>query len=229
MAKRHELSFRSYDRLFPSQDTMPKGGFGNLIALPFQGQVQKNGNSLFVDEHFVPYPDQWAYLSALPRITEAELEKALSSFRGAADTGTLADSKEKPWERGSRQEKALTKLDFPLTVTLALADRLYVEKAGISQYALNRIKRLAAFRNPDFYKSQAMRLPIYDKPRVIDCGEETDDYLILPRGCLMMVCELLDELGVPYTCSDLRNSGQQKLCLPMTWVYSPRRQPSAKQ
>ena len=96
MTKRHELSFRSYDRLFPSQDTMPKGGFGNLIALPFQGQAQKNGNSLFVDEHFVPYPDQWAYLSALPRITEAELEKALSSFRGAADTGTLADSKEKP-------------------------------------------------------------------------------------------------------------------------------------
>ena len=209
MAKRHELSFRSYDRLFPSQDTMPKGGFGNLIALPFQGQAQKNGNSLFVDEHFVPYPDQWAYLSALPRITEAELEKALSSFRCTADTGTLADSKEKPWERGSKQEKALTKLDFPLTVSLTLADRLYVEKAGLSQTALNRIKRLAAFRNPDFYKSQAMRLPIYDKPRVIDCGEETDDYLILPRGCLLTVCELLDGLAVPFTCSDLRNSGRE--------------------
>ena len=226
MAKRHELSFRSYDRLFPSQDTMPKGGFGNLIALPFQGQAQKNGNSLFVDEHFVPYPDQWAYLSALPRITEAELEKALSSFRGAADTGTLADSKEKPWERGSRQEKALTKLDFPLTVTLTLADRLYVEKAGISQHALNRIKRLAAFRNPDFYKSQAMRLPIYDKPRVIDCGEETDDYLILPRGCLTTVCELLDELVVPYTCSDLRNSGR-KIAVQFNGTLRPEQTPAA--
>ena len=83
-----------------------------------------------------------------------------------------------------------------------------MEKAGISQHALNRIKRLAAFRNPDFYKSQAMRLPIYDKPRVIDCGEETDDYLVLPRGCLMMVCELLDELGVPYIRSHTRGRGQ---------------------
>ena len=209
MAKRHELSFRSYDRLFPSQDTMPKGGFGNLIALPFQGQAQKNGNSLFLDEHFVPHSDQWAYLSTLPRLTEAELKKALSSFRGAADTGTLAEGKEKPWESGAKQEEVLTKLDFPLTVSLTLADRLYVEKAGLSQHALNRIQRLAAFRNPDFYKSQAMRLPIYDKPRVIDCGEETDDYLILPRSCLLPVCELLDGLGVPITSSDLRNSGRK--------------------
>lgn len=69
MSCRHELSFSSYDRLFLSQDTIPKGGFGNLIALPFQGQAQKNGNSLFVDEQFVPYTDQWAFLSSLPKIT----------------------------------------------------------------------------------------------------------------------------------------------------------------
>ena len=59
------LDLDSYDRLFPNQDTMPKGGFGNLIALPFQGQTQKDGNSLFVDDRFVPYPDQWAFLSSL--------------------------------------------------------------------------------------------------------------------------------------------------------------------
>ena len=226
MTRRHELSFRSYDRLFPSQDTMPKGGFGNLIALPFQGQAQKNGNSLFIDEHFAPYPDQWAFLSALPRITEAELAKALSAFRSASDTGTLADSKEKPWERESRQEKALTKLDFPLTVSLTLADRLYVEKAGLSQNALNRIKRLAAFRNPDFYKSQAMRLPVYDKPRVIDCGEETDEYLILPRGCIMPVCDLLDELGVSYTCSDLRSAGRE-IAVNFNGTLRPEQAPAA--
>ena len=226
MAKRHELSFRSYDRLFPSQDTMPKGGFGNLIALPFQGQAHKNDNSLFVDEQFMPYPDQWAYLSALPKITEAELAKTVSSFRSIPDTGTLADSKAKPWERASKQEKALTKLDFPLTVSLALADRLYVEKAGLSQAALNRIKRLAAFRNPDFYKAQAMRLPIYGKPRVIDCGEETDDYLILPRGCLLTVCELLDELGVPFTSSDLRNSGRE-IAVQFNGTLRPEQMPAA--
>ena len=69
MSRRHELSFASYDRLFPSQGIMPKGGFGNLIALPFQGQAQKNGNTLFVNEEYIPYPDQWAFLSALPKIT----------------------------------------------------------------------------------------------------------------------------------------------------------------
>ena len=227
MAKRHELSFRSYDRLFPSQDTMPKGGFGNLIALPFQGQAQKNGNSLFVDEHFEPWPDQWAFLSALPRISEAELERALAAFHGVLDTGTMADSREKPWERTSRQEKALTKLDFPLTVSLTLADRLYVEKAGLSQNALNRIKRLAAFRNPDFYKAQAMRLPIYDKPRIIDCGEETDEYLVLPRGCYAPVCELLDALKIPFACSDLRNAGRE-IAVRFNGTLRPEQSPAAE-
>ena len=227
MAKRHELSFRSYDRLFPSQDTMPKGGFGNLIALPFQGQAQKKGNSLFIDEHSVPYPDQWAYLSALPRITEAELEKALSAFRSISDTGTLADGKERPWERASKQETVLATSDFPLTISLTLADRLYVEKAGLSQKALNRIKRLAAFRNPDFYKAQAMRLPIYDKPRIIDCGEETDDYLILPRGCMVSVCDLLDTLAVPYACSDLRNNGRQ-IAVRFNGALRPEQTPAAE-
>ena len=226
MAKRHELSFHSYDRLFPSQDTMPKGGFGNLIALPFQGQAQKKGNSLFIDEHSVPYPDQWAYLSALPRITEAELEKALSAFRSISDTGTLADGKERPWERASKQETVLATSDFPLTISLTLADRLYVEKAGLSQKALNRIKRLAAFRNPDFYKAQAMRLPIYDKPRIIDCGEETDDYLILPRGCMVSVCDLLDTLAVPYACSDLRNNGRQ-IAVRFNGALRPEQTPAA--
>ena len=227
MAKRHELSFRSYDRLFPSQDTMPKGGFGNLIALPFQGQAQKNGNSLFVDERFVPYLDQWAFLSALPQITEAELGKVLAAFRSTSDTGPLADSKGKPWKKTSRQEKALTKLDFPLSVSLTLADRLYVEKTGLSQNALNRIKRLAAFRNPDYYKSQAMRLPIYDKPRVIDCGEETEDYLILPRGCMLTVCNLLDDLGVTYTCSDLRNAGRE-IAVHFNGMLRPEQKPAAE-
>ena len=209
MERRHELSFRSYDRLFPSQDIMPKGGFGNLIALPFQGQAQKKGNSLFIDEHYKPSPDQWAYLSALPRITGVELEKILSAFRSVPDVGILTDNKQEPWERVSKQEKALTKLDFPLTVSCTLADRLYVEKAGLSQNALNRIKRFAAFRNPDFYKAQAMRLPIYDKPRIINCGEETDDYLILPRGCMVLFSDFLDTLAVPYICSDLRNKGRE--------------------
>ena len=95
MSCRHELSFSSYDRLFPSQDIVPKGGFGNLIALPFQGQAQKDGNSLFVDDCFAPYPDQWAFLSSLPKITPEQLEEALRKLCHHGDVGELADAEEK--------------------------------------------------------------------------------------------------------------------------------------
>ena len=208
MGKRHELSFRSYDRLFPSQDTLPKGGFGNLIALPFQGQAQKKGNSLFVDERFVPYEDQWAYLCSVPDISEAQLAELLSAPRSGSDTGVLMMDTEKPWEHRRKTERALKRDDFQANVELTLANQLYVKKSGISQAALNRIKRLAAFRNPGFTKAQAMRLPIYDKPRVIDCGEETEDYLVLPRGCLPALSELLDDAAAAHTLNDRRNPGK---------------------
>ena len=119
MSRRHELSFSSYDRLFPSQDIVPKGGFGNLIALPFQGQAQKGGNSLFVDEYFAPYPDQWAFLSSLPKITPEQLEEALRKLCHHSDMGELADAEEKqvPWKRKRTQAK-LTCRDFRLQVSL---------------------------------------------------------------------------------------------------------------
>jgi len=152
MARRHELKFQSYDRLFPSQDTVPKGGFGNLIALPFQGQAQ--------DENFAPYPDQWAYLDSLPRITPEELEAHLTELCTDGDLGTLLDAGEqKPWPV-KRREKALTSADFPIQARLMISNLIYVDKTGFSQRALNTVKRLAAFRNPEFYKKQAMRLRI---------------------------------------------------------------------
>ena len=123
MAHRHELSFSSYDRLFPSQDTVPKGGFGNLIALPFQGQAQKDGNSLFVDDSFLPYPDQWAFLSSLPKITSEQLEECLKKLCRNGDIGELVDAAEKqvPWQRKQTRQK-LTRGDFPIQVTLAVSN-----------------------------------------------------------------------------------------------------------
>lgn len=209
MERWHELRFSSYDRLFPNQDFMPKGGFGNLIALPFQGQAQKEGNTLFVDETFTPYGDQWAYLSGLPRITDGQLRACVASLCAQGDVGPLqASDEERPWEKRRAQEESLSSADFPPIVRMTLADMLYVEKANISQRALNRIKRFAAFRNPDFYKAQAMRLPVYDKPRIIDCGEESDAYLILPRGCLSAVTDALHSAGVGYDLDDQRCTGR---------------------
>ncbi len=209
MNSRHELSFSSYDRLFPSQDTVPKGGFGNLIALPFQGQAQKNGNSLYVDEHFVPYSDQWAFLSSLPRVTPEQLEECLRKFCRDGDMGALVDTEEKtvPWKRKSACRK-LTRTDFPIQVKATLSNLIYVEKSGFSQAALNIIKRMAAFPNPEFRSKQAMRLPVYGTPRILDCCYEDDDYIGIPRGSRDTLTELLEQHDIPLVIEDLRCNGR---------------------
>jgi hypothetical protein len=80
MSLRHEVKFSSYDRMFPNQDFMPKGGFGNLIALPLQGGARESGNSEFVDENFQSYPDQWAYLASIRKISLEEIDKWLAEL-----------------------------------------------------------------------------------------------------------------------------------------------------
>lgn len=204
MACRHELSFASYDRLFPTQDTVPKGGFGNLIALPFQGQAQKGGNTLFVDEQFVPYPDQWAFLSTLPKITPEQLTGLLTTLCQDGDVGALAEAAEKPapWQR--KRAQRLDRSDFPLQVTMTLSNLIYLEKVGFSQAALNMLKRLAAFPNPEFRAKQAMRLPVYGTPRILDCGYEDETYIGLPRGCWDALAELLEQYNVPTAIEDKR-------------------------
>lgn len=77
MENRPELSLASYDRLFPSQDTLPKGGFGNLIALPLQGQSRREGNTVFLDEHLEPIPDQWKFLLDIEPLTYRRAREAL--------------------------------------------------------------------------------------------------------------------------------------------------------
>lgn len=110
---------------------MPKGGFGNLIALPFQGQAQRNGNTLFVNEQFVPHPDQWAFLFSLPKITPEQLSEYLIAAGGDGDIGVLADESERtpPWQR-KNVRKHLTRSDFPDRVNLIMTNLLYIEKTG---------------------------------------------------------------------------------------------------
>lgn len=199
MKHRSELSFSSYDRLFPNQDTMPNGGFGNLIALPLQGKARKQGNSVFVDRNFNSYPDQWAYLSGIRKLDITSIEEILNEASQNDILGTLIDeSPEKPWE--TEQRAILSKNDFPDTLDVIRSNMLYIPKAGLSANAQNQIKRLAAFKNPDFYKAQAMRLPIYDKPRIICTADMTQSYIGIPRGCETALCDMLtdkvDELNI---------------------------------
>lgn len=208
MSRRHELRFQSYDRLFPSQDTVPKGGFGNLIALPFQGKAQQDGNTLFVDKQFVPYADQWAFLSTLHKITQEELAEYLTQLCVGGDMGVMLESTEqKPWPP-KRRPKELARKDFPVQARLMISNLLYVDKTGFSQGALNAVKRLATFKNPEFYKKQAMRLPVYNTPRVFDCSYEDQDFLGIPRGCMDALTNLLEAYSILYSLEDQRQAGR---------------------
>ena len=228
MSCRHELSFSSYDRLFPSQDIVPKGGFGNLIALPFQGQAQKDGNSLFVDDCFAPYPDQWAFLSSLPKITPEQLEEALRKLCHHGDVGELADAEEKqlPWKRKRTQTK-LMRRDFPRQVSLHSSNLIYIEKKDFSQAALNTLKRLAAFPNPEFRSKQAMRISVYGVPRVLDCGYEDEEYIGLPRGCMDEILGLFDQYEVPVILEDHRSLGRS-IDVEFNGVLRPEQEPAAQ-
>ena len=221
------MSFASYDRLFPTQDTVPKGGFGNLIALPFQGQAQKDGNTLFVDPQYIPYPDQWAFLSTLPKISPEQLSVCLSDLCENSDVGQLIEvSEEKPWPR-RHSRKQLTKADLPIQARLMVSDMVYVDKQGFSQTALNAIKRLAAFPNPEFRLKQAMRLPVYRTPRVLHCSYEDDGFLGVPRGCLEPLTQLLDEFDIPAVLEDRRCAGRA-IDLSFAGTLRPEQEPAAK-
>jgi len=210
MNKRHEINFKSYDRFFPNQDTMPKGGFGNLIALPLQKTPRKDGNSIFINEQFQPIDDQWAFLSSVRRLSEENLEKLITKLCPENELGPLKEDDEethKPWEPIKKME--IGKNDFPGETEIVKANMLFIPKAGFSQKALNHIKRLAAFKNPEFYKAQAMRFPTFDKPRIISCSEETSEYLCLPRGCETDIKMLLREMRTKVSWTDKTNHGRK--------------------
>ena len=169
-----QLKLESYDRLFPNQDTMPKGGFGNLIALPLQKGPREKGFSVFVDAELRPYPDQWAFLTSIQPMAAHDIEPTILRATGGAHPldVTFIDEEDfaTPWKREST---STTKLAAPLpdSVSVTLANLIYFKKAQLPQSLANRLIRQAAFQNPEFYKAQAMRLSVWDKPRVIGCAE----------------------------------------------------------
>ena len=217
MARRHQLGMESYDRFFPSQDTMPRGGFGNLIALPFQDGPRKQGNTLFVDDEFVPHRDQWAHLASLPRIASAAVEAlAREATRRGQVVGVRsaapADDEESatPWARLPSGPGRSTRITGPLPkeIHAVLAQRLFVEKAGLPSALLNEIKRLAAFQNPEFYKKQKMRLSTALTPRVIACAEDLPQHVALPRGCRRELEALLADFQIRMELDDKRHPGE---------------------
>ena len=215
MSQRHQLSMASYDRLFPSQDTLPRGGFGNLIALPLQYWARKKGNTLFVDETFEPYDDQWAYLASLRRISPADVQqialraKQENKVLGVRSPESDIGKEQRPWRRPPSGWHDSGRLEgrMPAKVNAVIAQRVFIEASALPSSLINRIRRLAAFQNPEFYKKQRMRLSTALTPRVIARAEEDGSYIALPRGCLPDVKALLADNNIELSLRDERAAG----------------------
>ena len=216
MERRHQLGLDSYDRFFPSQDTMPKGGFGILTALPLQHMPRAHGNSVFLDVDFNPRPDQWEFLSGVRRMSFTEVE---SLVRDAARNGDLIrvrrsvtddEHEEDLWTLppSRRRKDEVMVGPLPEKVRVVRGNLVFVEKDGLPSAMLNRLHRLAAFQNPEFYRAQAMRLSTFGKPRVIRCAEEFPKHIALPRGCVGEVTALLESHKVAVELGDQRFAGQ---------------------
>ncbi len=217
MSRRHDLGMSSYDRLFPNQDTMPAGGFGNLIALPLQHEPRSRGNTVFIDEMFRPYRDQWLYLVNVERISAIDAERiAANAKRSGQVLGVRLveldeDTATAPWRlspsRQATSPVAAIREPLPDPVRATLSQRLFVNKHGLPSSVLHALKRVAAFQNPEFYKKQSMRLSTALTPRVIACAEDFPTHVAIPRGCVDESISLFRSLGTTIEIDDQRQEG----------------------
>jgi superfamily II DNA or RNA helicase len=216
MERRHQLGLDSYDRFFPNQDTMPKGGFGNLIALPLQKVPRESGFTEFLDDELRPYADQWSYLASIQRVSHSQTERLIAEALHQGDLIGVRiacmddDDQPDPWTlppSRKRPDKPI-KGPLPSSVEIVRSNLLFIDKRAFPPEMLNRLLRIAAFQNAEFYKAQAMRLSTFDKPRVIACGEDLPGHVALPRGCLAEVVALLEGHGIKTMLRDERFAGR---------------------
>jgi superfamily II DNA or RNA helicase len=210
--RRPEIGLDSFDRFFPNQDTLPKGGFGNLIALPLQKAARAQNHSLFLDPGMAPYPDQWQYLASIQRVTEDHVDAIIQSALRRNEllpvhfNSLETDEEEKPWQRKTETLPVITE-PLPQTVEVVAADQIYIKHTGLPPILRNRILRLASFSNPEFYRAQAMRLPTWNKPRILYCYEFFPGYIGLPVGCLESLKQILDFYHITPKIQDKQNHG----------------------
>lgn len=213
-ARTRQLALKSYDRLFPNQDTMPNGGFGNLIALPLQKEPRDLGRSVFVDENLQQLPDQWAFLENIRPLPQSLIETVLTKLVGDRHPLDIAyaevpqENVDAPWVRPAKPDIKLNSI-MPKAVKATMAAQLFIEKAGLPQPLMNRLIRVAAFQNPEFYKLQAGLRSTWNTPRIISRAENHEKFLSLPRGCLSDVEALLATNRIELRLEDARSVGQR--------------------
>lgn len=224
------ITFEAFDRMLPAQSTIPEGGFGNLIALPFQGKAQRKGNSVFVDEQFEPFPDQWLYLSQIQLVPHATVQNLIESIDNKPHgiSAAVAGNTAAPHSQRPRKRLPLTLQDFPSSLPVTQADMLYITERSLSPAAQMEVRRLATFANPEFFRAQSMHQSVFGKPRYIDLSELRDGCVAIPRGCKAQLERLLQEAGASAHYSDKRMSGNP-IVMTFKGALRPEQQIAAEQ
>lgn len=197
-------TFKYYDRMIPTQDVLPEGGLGNVIALPLQGMALKSGNSAFVDENWNAYENQLKVLAGTRRLTRQEIEDYLASWNSIENTGE-DNGTDAPWNKNSKIEAGSVKG----VVHIVLADRIYIDSSGMSNKVKRQLRRMATFSNRQYFLNQAMDMPNYDESRFIYLGNDEGKYIVLPRGLLEKILNLFDNSGISYRLEDNRTEGRK--------------------
>lgn len=197
-------SFKYYDRMIPTQDALPEGGLGNVIALPLQGMALRTGNSAFVDENWNAYEDQLKVLAGTKRLTKQEVEDYLSAWYSSDNVGGY-DGNETPWDKDSKIEAGSAEGE----VHIVLANRIYIDSTGITDKAKRQLRRMATFSNKQYFQNQAMDLPNYDESRFIYLGSDEGKYIVLPRGLREKLLKSFEEADINYKIEDKRTKGRK--------------------
>lgn len=207
----HNISLKSYDRFFPNQDCLPEGGFGNLIALPLQRIAREKGNSLFVNNDLVPVADQWKTLSEVRRVGAADVRALLEKFQpekvkqnDVSDNAMLVDE----MIFSSESSPKSVNLDMK-EIIISLGGMIRIPIEGLPSRLITSLKKTSSFANPEFYKRQRMRMSTYEVPRFLFSGELTNEEIILPRGVLDKVKEILRKAKAQVVISEERAKGKK--------------------
>lgn len=197
-------SFKYYDRMIPTQDVLPEGGLGNVIALPLQGMALKSGNSAFIDENWNAYEDQLNVLAGTRRLTRQGIEDYLSLWYSTGSTSE-DNGTDAPWDKNSEIEAGSVKG----VVRIVLADRIYIDSTGMSNKTKRQLRRMATFSNKQYFQNQAMDMPNYDESRFIYLGSDEGKYIVLPRGLREDILKKFDNAGIRYKIEDKRTQGRE--------------------
>lgn len=183
--------FASFDRFFPSQDTLPgkRRGFGNLIALPLAGQHRAEQRTVFVNHDFEPAEDQFAALANTTKASKRKLKEIAAELQPDPET-------QLPQPPTKAELKALKRTG---KVQVTHDSRVHINLEGVDGTTANALRHLGAIPNPQFYIRQAQRLSTYQTPRLIIRFDEHDNTLTLDRGTLDDAISILKTAGYTVT------------------------------